>query len=327
MEGEQPIPPGDRLLDRLKAALRARGYSPRTQKAYGLWVRRFVRHHGMRHPERLGVDEINAFVTYLGTEQNVAASTQNQALCALLFLYRHVLGRPIRDRGTLVRARSSERLPVVLTRDEVRRVLAHMSGDTRLMASLLYGSGLRLTECLGLRVQDIDVEARTLHVRDGKGAKDRTTMIPVSLVSALRAHMERVAALHAADLAAGYGQVELPNALARKYPSAPREWGWQWVFPQRSRWRDVRTGAQGRHHCDPSILQRAVRDAVRRAQLTKRASCHTFRHSFATHLLEDGVDIRTIQTLLGHKDLKTTMIYTHVLHLGPAGVRSPLDRG
>ena len=326
MENPTPAAQAPRLLDQLRRALRAKHYSERTEKAYVLWVRRFVRHNGMRHPSDLGPREVNAFLSHLATERGVASSTQNQALSALLFLYRHVLGTELGHLGPLVRARTPERLPVVLTRQEVRSVLAQMTGDTWLMASLLYGSGLRLMECLGLRVQDLDFETRTIHVRDGKGAKDRTTMIPAALTSTLNIHLESVQALHTKDLTEGFGRVELPHALDRKYPNAPSEWRWQWVFPQRSRWRDPRTGRQGRHHCDPSILQRAVREAVRRSGVTKRASCHTFRHCFATHLLEDGQDIRTVQELLGHKDLKTTMIYTHVLNLGPAGVRSPLDR-
>jgi integron integrase len=326
MERLQPTASTPRLLDQLRRALRSRHYSERTEKAYVLWVRRFVRHHGMRHPSELGASEVNVFLSHLATEARVAASTQNQALSALLFLYRHVLGTALGDLGPLVRARTPERIPVVLTREDVRSVLTQMTGDTWLMASMLYGSGLRLMECLGIRVQDLDFETRTLHVRDGKGAKDRTTMIPAALLSPLQRHLEKVRALHARDVAEGFGRVELPHALDRKYPNAPTEWRWQWVFPQRSRWRDPKTGRQGRHHCDPSILQRAVREAVRRSGVTKRATCHTFRHSFATHLLEGGQDIRTVQELLGHKDLKTTMIYTHVLNLGPAGVRSPLDR-
>lgn len=315
-----------KLLEQLRAALRSRHYSPRTEKAYVLWTRRFVRFHGLRHPSEMGELEVNAFLTHLAVDRKLAASTQNQALGALLFLYRTVLRRELGDLGPIVRARRPERLPIVLTRDQVRSVLSRMRGDTRLMASLLYGSGLRLGECISLRVHHLDLETRTIHVRDGKGRRDRTTMIPKALMNLLREQLERVKELHRRDLEEGFGRVQLPEGLGRKYPNAATEWGWQWVFPQRNRWVNRATGEQGRHHCDPSVLQRAVREAVRRTGIEKRASCHTFRHSFATHLLEDGRDIRTVQKLLGHKDLKTTMAYTHVLNLGPAGVPSPLDR-
>lgn len=319
--------PTPRLLHRVRLELRTRHYSPRTEQAYVLWTRRFVRFHGMRHPDSMGEQEIRGFLTYLAVERKVSSSTQNQALSALLFLFDKVLDRRLRDLGSFVRARTSRRLPVVLTRSEVRDVLSHMTGDTGLMAHLMYGSGLRLSECLSLRVQHIDFDGRTILVREGKGSKDRSTMLPVALVEPLRAHLARVRAVHRRDSADGFGHVTLPDALARKYPAAPLEWKWQWVFPQRGRWRNRSTGEQGRHHCDPSIVQRAVRSAVQSAGLTKHATCHTFRHCFATHLLEDGVDIRTVQKLLGHTDLKTTMIYTHVLQHGAASVRSPLDRG
>lgn len=315
-----------RLLERMRAELRSRHYSPRTERAYVLWVRRFVRFHGLRHPSELGGPEVGTFLTHLAVDRSVAASTQNQALSALLFLYRHLLGRELGEFGSVARARRPQRLPVVLSRDEVRAVLARMQGDTWLMASLLYGSGLRLRECITLRVHHIEFEALTIHVREGKGAKDRTTMLPSGLADPIRRHLLRVRSIHEKDLGEGFGRVALPGALARKYPGAPTEWGWQWVFPQRKRWVNRANAEQGRHHCDPSILQRAVRNAVRKAGLSKPASCHSFRHSFATHLLEDGQDVRTVQELLGHSDLKTTMIYTHVLNLGAAGVRSPLDR-
>lgn len=318
--------PAPKLLERLRATLRSRHYSVRTEKAYVLWTRRFVRFHGLRHPNELGAEEVGAFLSHLALDEGVSASTQNQALSALLFLYRHVLGRSLGDLDGVARARMPERIPVVMTRQEVRDVIQHMDGDTQLMARLMYGSGLRLMECLRLRVQSVDFGRHTIHVRDGKGAKDRATMLPQSLDEALKHHLAAVKETHREDLAEGHGRVGLPEALARKYPQAVTEWGWQWVFPQRSRWRDLRTGRQGRHHCDPSILQRAVKEAVRRAGLAKHATCHTFRHSFATHLLEEGVDVRTVQQLLGHRDLKTTMLYTHVLMNGPAGVRSPLDR-
>jgi integron integrase len=269
--------------------------------------------------------EINAFLTHLALHKKVAASTQNQALSALLFLYRHVLGRKIGDIDGLIRAQKPARLPVVLTRKEVKTVLAHMRGDRWLMASLMYGTGLRLMECLRLRVQDIDFERSEILVRSGKGAKDRITMLPESLKAPLHEHLNEVRKVHEQDKAAGWGSVPLPNALDRKYPNAGKEWRWQWVFPQERRWKNHRTLEQGRHHVDASIIQKAVREAATRAGLIKRATCHSFRHSFATHLIESGYDIRTVQELLGHKDIKTTMIYTHVLNRGPSGVRSPID--
>jgi integron integrase len=269
--------------------------------------------------------EINAFLTYLAVKKNVSASTQNQALSALLFLYRHVLGREIGDLGDVIRARKPKRLPVVMTREEVKAVLAHLQGDKWLMASFMYGAGLRLMECLRLRVQDVDFTTNQIAVRDGKGFKDRITMLPAVVKEPLKQHLEQVREVHQRDLTDGYGRVFMPYALARKYPNAAIEWRWWWVFPQERRWKNRNTGEQGRHHIDESIVQRAVKEAVIRAGLTKRATCHTFRHSFATHLLEVGYDIRTVQELLGHKDLKTTMIYTHVLNQGPKGVRSPMD--
>lgn len=287
--------------------------------------RRFIHFHSLRHPAEMAEPEINEFLTHLAMKMKVSAATQNQALCALLFLYRHVLGREIGDLGDVVRARKHRRLPVVMTRDEVKAVLAQLEGDKWLMASLMYGSGLRLMECLRLRVQDIDFGRKEITVRDGKGGKDRRTMLPESLVQRLREHLRAVKATHEKDLADGWGKVEMPNALDRKYPRAPGDWCWQWVFPQARRWRNAKTGEQGRHHVDEAVVQRVVREAVIESGLTKRATCHTFRHSFATHLLEGGYDIRTVQELLGHKDVKTTMIYTHVLNRGPAGVRSPVD--
>lgn len=309
----------------MRTALRARHYSRRTEQAYCLWVRRFIRFHGRRHPAQMGEPEVNAFLTSLATDEHVSASTQTQALSALLFLYRNVIHRDIGALHGLVRARKDRRLPVVLTRDEVQRVLDQLDGDLWLVASLLYGSGLRLTECLRLRIQDVDFSRGEVTVRDGKGGKDRVTMLPDASAAPLRRHLARVKELHARDLAAGWGRVRLPDAVDRKYPHAATDWRWQWVFPQRRRWRDPVTGEQGRHHVHETVVQRAVGEAVRRAGLTKRASCHTLRHSFATHLLEAGYDIRTIQELLGHKDVRTTMIYTHVLNRGGRGVRSPID--
>jgi len=316
------------LIDQMQRALRARHYSRRTEQAYCRWARRYIRFHGLRHPGEMAEPEINAFVTHLAVREQVSASTQSQALSAILFLYRRVLHREVGELQELVRARKQPRLPVVLSREEVRAVLDELDGDDRqcwLIASLLYGAGLRLTECLRLRVLDVDLGRGELTVRSGKGDKDRATTLPRALVPDLREQLRRAQLLHERDLAAGWGRVELPSALARKYPNAPREWCWQWVFPQRKRWVDARTGREGRHHVHPTIVQRAVHDAVRRAGIAKHATCHTLRHSFATHLLETGYDIRTIQELLGHKDVGTTMIYTHVLQRGGQGVRSPLD--
>lgn len=315
-----------RLMDRVERALRARHYADRTTRAYLLWIRRFIRFHNLRHPADMGEAEINEYLSYLATECNVSASTQTQALSALLFLYRRVLGRPIADMGQIARARRSIHVPVVLTRDEVCEVLAQLRGDYALMASLLYGSGLRLSECLKLRVKDVEFDRHEITVRDGKGGKDRVTMLPNEVERPLATHLQRVRVLHQKDLDAGWGRVQLPDALARKYPNANTEWAWQWVFPQRRRWCNSKTGEQGRHHLDATALQRAVKEAVRAAGIPKQAGCHTLRHSFATHLLESGSDIRTIQELLGHKDVRTTMIYTHVLNRGASGVRSPLDR-
>ncbi len=278
----------------------------------------------MRHPREMGSAEVNAFLSYLAVEEQVSASTQNQALAALLFLYRDLLGQEL-ELNSVVRARTRQRIPVVLREAEVRSVRDRLEGEPALVVGLLYRSGLRLMEALRLRVKDLDLERRELTVRDGKGSKDRLTVLPQSLVPALQEHLLGVRSLHRRDLAAGWGRVLMPYALERKYPNASREWAWQWVFPQQNRWRDRESGTQGRHHLDPSVVQKAVKRAVLDAGVTKAASCHTFRHSFATHRLERGQDIRTIQELLGHKDVSTTMIYTHVLNRGPLGVRSPAD--
>ena len=318
-----PDPP--KLMDQYAQALRTRHYSPRTETVYVMWVKRYIRFHKMRHPRDMGEPEINEFLTHLAVEGKVSASTQNQALAALLFLYRHVLETQVGDLGNVVRARKAHHVPVVMTRAEARAVLAQMTGATKLVASLLYGSGLRLNECLNLRVQDIDLAGGEIVVFNGKGNKDRVTMFPDSHSEPIREHLERVRVIHQGDLADGWGRVQLSEALQRKYPNAATEWRWQWVFPQKIRWRNYQTGEQGRHHTDETVVQRAVKYAANRAGIAKRVGPHTFRHSFATHLLESGYDIRTIQELLGHKSVNTTMIYTHVLNKGGLGVRSPLD--
>lgn len=314
-----------RLLDRVRGRLRVKHYSLRTEQAYVAWIRRFILANGKRHPRELGGPEVEAFLTVLATRGRVAAATQNQALAALLFLYREVLGVDLPWMESVVRAKRPRRLPVVLSQTEVRRLLAAIDERAWPMAALLYGTGIRLMECLRLRVQDVDFARAQITVRSGKGGKDRPVPLPESLRDGLLAAIERVKILHEADLAAGYGEVWLPAALARKYPGAAREFGWQYLFPSPKRSTDPRTGTVRRHHLDESVLQRAVRAARQRAGITKPATCHTLRHSFATHLLESGYDIRTIQELLGHKDLATTQVYTHVLNRGGLAVRSPLD--
>ncbi len=305
--------------------MRVRHYSVRTENTYCDWIERFIRFHGKRHPNELREREVGAFLTYLAREGNVAASTQNQALSALLFLYREVLEQELGLLEGVERAKKPSRLPVVLTKREVSALVARMNGTTKLMAGLLYGSGLRLMECVRLRVKDIDFGYAQITVRDGKGAKDRVTMLPVSMAAALERHLQRVKLQHEQDVEDGFGDVYLPNALERKYRGASREWQWQWVFPSSRISVDPRSENQRRHHVDESLLQQAVKKAVRAVGITKAASCHTLRHSFATHLLETGSDIRTVQSLLGHKDVATTMIYTHVLNTPGIGVRSPLD--
>ncbi|MGA8276620.1 MAG: integron integrase [Rhodanobacteraceae bacterium] len=320
------MPARPKLLDQLRARMRRLGLSIRTEQAYAGWVRRFILANGKRHPRELGTREVEAFLTGLATHGNVAASTQNQALSALLFLYREVLGVELPWLENIRRAKKPERLPTVMTREEVASVLAQMSGVTWLMAGLLYGAGLRLMECVRLRVQDIDFVRREITVRQGKGGKDRRTMLPAMVVDALQGQLAEARRLHERDLAAGFGAVWLPHALDRKYRNAAREWAWQYIFPARVRSIDPRSGAQRRHHLDETVLQRAVKNAVRRSGITKPATCHTLRHSFATHLLEAGSDIRTVQELLGHADVSTTQIYTHVLNRGASGALSPLDR-
>lgn len=314
-----------KLLDQVRDHIRARHYSLRTERSYVSWIVRFIRFHGLRHPRELGPPAIEAFLTHLAVVDRVAASTQNQARSALILLYREVLDLALPTLDDVVAAKMPRRLPTVLTRAEVRAVLHGLAGEHALMARLLYGSGLRLLECLRLRVKDLDFGQHQLVVRDGKGAHDRITMLPDSLVAPLEEHLIAVRALHTSDLARGFGAVYLPFALAEKYPSAAREWGWQYVFPAAQLSEDPRGGTFRRHHAAERGLQAAVKSAVRAAGLAKPASCHTFRHSFATHLLEDGYDIRTVQELLGHKDVRTTMIYAHVLNRGGRGVRSPLD--
>jgi integron integrase len=315
-----------KLIDRLRAACRVRHYSLRTEDAYAAWVVRFVRFHRLRHPLDMGAAEINAFLTHLAVEGHVSASTQNQAFSALLFLYQKVLEvDPGRIAG-VIRAQRPRRLPVVLTRDEAARVLAELDGTYRLIGQLLYGAGLRLIECLRLRVKDIDWGLAQIVVRHGKGGKDRRTMLPEAVRPALQAHLERVRDLHRRDLQRGFGRVALPDALDRKLPAATTDWLWQWVFPSATLSVDPRSGERRRHHAHEGSVMRAITQAARRSGLAKRATSHSFRHSFATHLLEDGYDIRTVQELLGHADVATTMIYTHVLNRGANAVRSPLDR-
>ena len=315
-----------RLVERLREAIRSRHYSRRTEKAYWYWIRYFVHFHRKRHPADMGAPEVSAFLSWLATERNVAAATQNQALSALLFLYKDVLGVQLPWLGELVRAQRPVRLPTVLSEGEVRRLLAHVPERARLLVGLLYGAGLRQIECLSLRVKDVAFAYRQILVRDGKGARDRVTMLPARLVQPLQEHLGRVRLLHGRDLKEGFGEVRLPHALARKYPRAGRSWAWQYVFPAANRSADPEDGVLRRHHLHPDTLSRAVGLAARRAGIEKRVSCHTLRHSFATHLLERGHDIRTVQELLGHSDVSTTMIYTHVMNKGARAVKSPLDR-
>mgnify|MGYP000264993922 FL=1 len=316
-----------RLLDQVRQQIRVRNYSIRTEVVYAEWVKRYIRFHHYRHPLEMGGAEIEAFLTHLAVKRNVAGATQNQALAALLFLYKEVLKVDLPWLNGIVRAKKPKHLPVVLTRDEVNRVLVQMSGVKWMVATLLYGSGLRLLEALRLRVKDVEFARGEVVVRDGKGQKDRVTMLPRTLVAPLREHLELVEALHQQDLAEGFGRANLPFALARKYPNAAADWAWQFVFPSGNRSVDPRSRGVFRHHVHEKTIQRAIREAVRRAGVIKPATPHTLRHSFATHLLESGQDIRTVQELLGHADVKTTMIYTHVLNRGGLGVLSPLDRG
>jgi integron integrase len=321
-----PRSPSPKLLPTVRRALRLRHYSRRTEEAYVSWIRRFIRYHDLRHPRELGEAEIERFLSELAEFGRVSASTQTQALSALLFLYRDVLRRPPSQLQGLVRARGPERLPVVLSRDEVRLLLRALEGTPRLVGMLLYGAGLRLLECLALRIKDLDFGRGQILVRRGKGAKDRVTMLPDVAREPLRAHLAELRHKHERDLAKGTARVPLPAAIDRKLRGAAADWPWQWVFPGGRPWRETGSSLVIRYHLHESVIQRAVRDAVRTAAIPKRATSHTLRHSFATHLLEDGYDIRTVQELLGHRDVATTMIYTHVLDRGAFGVRSPMDR-
>jgi integron integrase len=314
-----------KLLDQVRDVMRRKHYSIRTEQSYIDWIRRFILFHGKRHPLEMGEQEVTVFLTHLARDGGVATSTQNQALSALLFLYKEVLRQELGWLEHVERAKKPARLPVVLTREEVRRIFRHLHDTPRLMAGLLYGSGLRLMECVHLRVKDVDFGYARITVRDAKGGKDRITMLPLNLASGLQRHLQKIRAQHEQDLVEGFGTVWLPDALARKYPNAAREWSWQYVFPSSRLSVDPLSGNRQRHHIAEGVLQGAVKKAVRAAGLTKPATCHTLRHSFATHLLERGYDIRTVQELLGHKDVSTTMIYTHVLSKPGIGVKSPLD--
>ncbi|MBT1074924.1 integron integrase [Geobacter grbiciae] len=321
VEPEKP-----RLLDILRTRIRLKHYSLRTEQTYTEWAKRYILFHGKRHPAEMGKEEVEAFLSHLAVKHNVSASTQSQARAAILFLYREVLDIELPWLDDVEQAKKPQRLPVVLTVSEVQALLYRLTGTHALMGRLMYGTGMRLMETVRLRVKDVDFERSEIIVREGKGAKDRITMLPQAVAAPLREHLGRVEALHGADLRAGFGEVHLPHALGKKYPNAGREWGWQYVFPAKQLSTDPRTGVTRRHHADEKGIQRAIRQAVRDAELAKPATPHTLRHSFATHLLQSGYDIRTVQELLGHKDVQTTMIYTHVLNRGGKGVESPLDR-
>ena len=316
-----------KILDEVRDVMRLHHYSIHTERTYCEWIKKYVHFHGMNSRDDLmgGEKRIEAFLTHLAVNKNVAPSTQNQAMNALVFLYKKVLKNPLDEEINAVRANKKIHVPVVMTREETSKVIKMMGGTTQIAAKLMYGSGLRISETIRLRVQDIDYKMKTITVRSGKGAKDRITTFPSSIMPFLQNHLAKVKAIHESDLERGYGEVYMPYALARKYPNGAREWGWQYVFPARDLSTDPRSGAIRRRHIDPSVINKAIKVAVRKAGLTKRISAHTFRHSFATHLLQRGTDIRTIQALLGHTDVSTTMIYTHVLQHGGQGVTSPLD--
>ncbi len=315
-----------KLLDQVRDIIRVKHYSIRTERAYIDWIKRYIYFNGKKHPAEMDESHISSFLTYLAVQQKVASSTQNQALCAIVFLYRHVLKKELGRFDELVFAKRPAKLPVVFSRQEVKNLLLHLEGVTWIMGQLLYGSGLRLMECIRLRVKDVDFGYKQILVRDGKGCKDRVTMLPSVVTEALQRHLLKIRQIHDRDLKTGFGTVHLPYALARKYPRANREWGWQYVFPSTKRSLDPRSGIEQRHHISEHVLSRAIKMAVRQSGIDKPGSSHSLRHSFATHLLEDGYDIRTVQELLGHKDVSTTMIYTHVLNKGGKGVMSPSDR-
>jgi len=314
-----------KLLDLVRTAAALRHFSPRTIEAYTHWIKRFILFHDKKHPLTMGGVEVRRFLAYLATDLKVSASTQNQALNAIVFLYRQVLNRELGEIGEIPHAIRPKRLPVVFSPTEVRAVLAFLHGNELLMASLLYGTGLRLSECLSLRIKDIDFNEHLIYVRQGKGDKYRVTMLPHTTIPALKRQIETVREIHRKDLLASYAGATFPEALERKFPAAPKEFGWQYLFPAARRYTDPRSGLQRRHHCDETVLQRAVKTAIPRSGITKNGSCHTFRHSFATRLLEQGYDIRTVQELLGHSNVRTTMVYTHVLTKSGLAVRSPLD--
>jgi len=312
------------FMDSVRAAIRYKHYSIRTEEAYTQWIKQFIYFHNKRHPKDMGEIEVASFLTFLANEKNVAASTQNQALCALVFVYKVVLERPLKDIHGIARAKKPSRLPVVFTQEEVSRVIDQLEGVYWLLGCILYGSGLRLLECLRLRVQDLDFDRCAIIVRNGKGAKDRVVTLAEELIVPLKQHLESVRMIHDRDLKLGFGHVYLPHSLAKKYPNAAAEWKWQYVFPTKKRAIDPRSGVTRRSHIHETSLQRAVKNAIRNADIQKHASCHTFRHSFATHLLERGMDIRTIQEQLGHTNVRTTQIYTHLIERGGSAVLSPL---
>ena len=314
-----------RLLEKVRETIRRRNYSYRTEQSYVRWIVRFVKFNDLTHPAELGEDEVVAFLNWLANERNVAASTQNQALCAIVFLYKKVLDMPLGSFDNLQRAKESQHLPVVLSPKEANKIISKLDGDSQLMVKLLYGSGLRQSECLRLRVKDIDFEYNQIWVRNGKGKKDRTTVLPLSCKQKLKEQIKKVKLIHQKDLKKGYGKVVLPKALSKKYPQLNKSFGWQYLFPSTKRAKDRRSGLIQRYHKSSSYLHKAIKGALRQTGILKKVSSHTFRHSFATHLLQDGYDIRTVQELLGHKNLNTTMIYTHVLKKGGKGVKSPVD--